>query len=85
MVVLFQMSKVGTEIKPKKGSCFYWGFFLGGGGAKCVFSVLYEGSSVFFFRKTNLQRQGKFTPLLIDPAALMDKSFSDNKRLLLRH
>lgn len=30
--------------------------------------------------KTNLQREGEFTPLLIDPAALMDKRSIDDKK-----
>lgn len=33
----------------------------------------------FTMQKTNLQRQGEFTPLLIDPAALIDKSIDGNK------
>lgn len=33
--------------------------------------------------ETNLQRERKFTALLIDPAALMDKRSIDNKKLVL--
>lgn len=65
------------------------------GGNKCrgvqrkVSVNTHMGSSPYIYvlrLETNLQWKREFTPLLIDPAALMDKGSIDDKKLpLLTH